>query len=127
MADTSPPRNLESRISSPNNGYADSHSEAVSRRYRLAPWMVGFVFVLLTLGNQPIIPPLNHLLELNNCRDYYALHDPSVIGPDGQLAENLCKGDLIQTRLAELLGLITTLGMPVVRPPFVSPMHALIS
>ena len=80
-------------------------------RKHLTPAIVGLVVVLVTIANQLVIPSLNRLLEANVCRDYYEKHDPSVIGPGGDIDESLCKGKSIQTKVAELIGLITTLGV----------------
>lgn len=77
---------------------------------RLTPWTIGIITVLVTFGNQLFVPPLNRLIELGMCRDYYRVHDPSVIMPGGNVKESLCKNNAIQTNVAELLGTLTTLS-----------------
>jgi hypothetical protein len=44
------------------------------------------------------------LMELNLCREYYRKVDPSVILPDGNVPEMLCKLPVIQSELAEIRG-----------------------
>jgi hypothetical protein len=53
--------------------------------------------------------PLNRVIESRYCFDYFLDHDPSVIGPGGEIAEELCKIDLVQEQLAWLQGSIETL------------------
>jgi hypothetical protein len=78
-------------------------------RLRLAPWACVMLVILSTLAARILNPPLNRLVELNICRTYYAQYDPSVIGHDGDVDEELCKLDPIQERLAYLLGLVETI------------------
>ncbi|KAK0625451.1 hypothetical protein B0T17DRAFT_273614 [Bombardia bombarda] len=52
--------------------------------------------------------PLNRVIERRLCRDYYLVHDPSVIGPDGSVREELCKEDSIQQGLGRLQGVMET-------------------
>lgn len=51
------------------------------------------------------------MLELNVCRDHYRHFDPSVIGPDGDIASKLCKVDAVQTRLANMRGILALIGV----------------
>jgi hypothetical protein len=44
------------------------------------------------------------MYELSICRDYYSRIDPGVIGPGGDVPENLCKGEHVQSDLAKLRG-----------------------
>ncbi|KAH6889764.1 major facilitator superfamily domain-containing protein [Thelonectria olida] len=53
--------------------------------------------------------PLNRLIEKRLCQDYYASTDPSVIGPDGSVDEQLCKIDLVQKGLGRIQGVMETI------------------
>jgi hypothetical protein len=53
--------------------------------------------------------PLNRVIESRYCLEYYRAHDPSVIGPGGDVLEELCKVDEVQRKLAWLQGSIETL------------------
>ena len=55
--------------------------------------------------------PFHRMLELGVCRDYYKSVDPKVIAPDGDIAENLCKLNEIQTRLARLKSVAGAIGI----------------
>lgn len=52
--------------------------------------------------------PLNRVIELRLCQEHYELHDPSAIGGDGSVPEELCKIDEVQRRLAWLQGIMET-------------------
>lgn len=50
------------------------------------------------------IAPKLRIFESSICRDYYRVHDPSVIGSDGNVPESLCKIGEVQSDLALLNG-----------------------
>ncbi|KAG6360864.1 hypothetical protein INS49_011931 [Diaporthe citri] len=52
--------------------------------------------------------PLNRVVEKRLCQEYYSQHDPSVIGPDGNIDEKLCKADPIQAGLGRIQGFMDT-------------------
>lgn len=74
----------------------------LSRRMRLVPWLAGAIGVLANAGLLLNNIPLNRVFELAICRSYYAEHDPSVIGPRGDVPEEMCKEKPIQQKLAFL-------------------------
>lgn len=80
-------------------------------RFRLVPWVAGIITLLATLGHRLNNIPLNRLFELNICREYYWRHDPSMIEPGGDVAEERCKENDIQVQLAFIVGLISTLEL----------------
>ncbi|CAI4215795.1 unnamed protein product [Parascedosporium putredinis] len=43
------------------------------------------------------------MLELGLCRDHYRVHDPSLIGDDGSVPEELCKLKGVQSSLARII------------------------
>ncbi len=48
--------------------------------------------------------PASRVIESRLCREYYAVHDPSVVGPGGEVPEGLCKVDEVQEGLGRLVG-----------------------
>ncbi|KAI9818780.1 MAG: hypothetical protein M1827_007600 [Pycnora praestabilis] len=95
-----------SRSSSPE-GFAEPSKK--HWRKRLGPFACGLVAVLINLGNQLTLVPFIRFLELGVCREYYVHNDPSVVGPDGDVAERLCKNAPMQTKVAYLFGTVTLL------------------
>lgn len=70
------------------------------------------LLILLALQNMAIKLmnlPLNRVIELRYCQQYYLQHDASQIGPGGSIPEELCKLDSIQQKLAWMQGMIETL------------------
>ncbi|KAI0104637.1 major facilitator superfamily domain-containing protein [Nemania sp. FL0031] len=69
------------------------------------------ILLLLALNNlalRLLNLPLNRVIELRYCNDYYRKHDPFVIEPGGQIDEGLCKIDPVQQKLAWLEAFIGT-------------------
>ena len=58
------------------------------------------LLIVLNIAVRLLILPLNRIIELRYCRQYYSKHDPSVIGRDGSVPENLCKINSVQEKLA---------------------------
>lgn len=52
--------------------------------------------------------PLNRILELRFCLEYYQNHHPSMIPADGLIPERDCKVDVVQERLGWLMGSFDT-------------------
>jgi hypothetical protein len=74
--------------------------------------MLLVLLILLSLqmfGVRLMHLPLNRVIELRYCQDYYNVHDPSLIDPNGNITEQLCKLDSIQQQLAWLQGLLDIL------------------
>lgn len=46
--------------------------------------------------------PLLWLYESMACKEYYRVHDPSVIGPHGAIPEEKCKLDAVQQEVAKV-------------------------
>ena len=68
------------------------------------------LFVVSTnIATRIITPPLYRLVELTICRAYYQAHNPSVIGRTGDVAEEYCKLDIVQEKLAYLMGIVETI------------------
>ncbi|ORY67034.1 major facilitator superfamily transporter [Pseudomassariella vexata] len=72
---------------------------------------VGALLGLLLLVNLAISLyqlPLNRVIERRLCREYYTQHNPSAIGREGNVAEELCKIDEVQQDLAWIQGVMET-------------------
>ena len=85
----------------------------LTRRHRLAPWVCILFAFLANLTRRLIQIPLLRICELGACRAYYAKHDPSVIGGDGNVEEYLCKTKEIQNHLAYVIGVIEVLQIVI--------------
>jgi len=66
--------------------------------------LLGIINLAIRLLNLP----LNRIIEWRYCKEFYQQHDPSVIGPDGSIPEELCKINEVQKKLAWLQGVIET-------------------
>ena len=92
--------------------------ETQSSRHPDPPWrrisshyefIILFLFAaVINLSIRLLNLPLNRIMELRYCRDYYLEHDPSVIDSNGEVEESLCKVSEIQQKLAWLGGFIDT-------------------
>lgn len=70
--------------------------------YPYAIILLGVFCMIADLGGDLVDAPEIRLLEMAVCRDYYRVHDPSVIGdaPLSYVEEHLCKNNKIQVELA---------------------------
>ncbi|KEY71913.1 hypothetical protein S7711_09116 [Stachybotrys chartarum IBT 7711] len=91
-----------------------------------------FILVLVTgFGSSLLNTPEVRLLEMALCRDFYRVHDPSVIGapPLSYVDEERCKVDSVQVELAYVVATRSLLsaipGTPAVllRLTFLQAMH----
>ncbi|KAK2768347.1 hypothetical protein FQN54_000201 [Arachnomyces sp. PD_36] len=87
-----------------NSKHAIPKSTAAEKvRFRLT--VVLFVMVLaLETGMIMSMGPLTRLYESIACRNYYSLSDPGKIGAGGQVKEELCKVNDVQTEVAAVVG-----------------------
>lgn len=67
-----------------------------------------FIFIIEVPGFLRIAPAMR-LIEQGICRDYYKVVDPSVIAPNGDVGEGLCKASEIQQKFARFRGLLGAL------------------
>jgi len=70
-------------------------------------WLVT-ALLLVNLAASLYQLPLNRVVERRLCREYYREYDPAVIGPDGNVDEELCKVDAVQQGLAWIQGVMDT-------------------
>lgn len=85
-------------------------SETRRRAYpkpSIVPLLV--LLLLVNLGTTLYQLPLNRVIEKRLCREYYIIHDPSIIDPDGNISEKHCKKNAIQQSLAWTTGTMETL------------------
>lgn len=108
-------RNDETRLSTPSESTPllsnlqreESAHETQPNRYPYFPYaviLVGLFSLVADVGGALVDMPEIRLLEMAVCRDYYRIHDPSVIGssPLAYVPEHLCKVRDIQRDLAYL-------------------------
>lgn len=90
----------------------DDDTESGSHRHQRPPSsaiaaLLGLL-LLVNLSASLYQLPLNRVVERRLCQEYYSENDPSVIGPDGNVEERLCKADPIQAGLGRIQGLMDT-------------------
>ncbi|ROW09881.1 hypothetical protein VPNG_06294 [Cytospora leucostoma] len=66
------------------------------------------VLLLVNLAASLYQLPLNRVVEGRLCREFYEQHDPSRLGPDGDVNEELCKVDIVQQGLGRIQGAMET-------------------
>jgi hypothetical protein len=101
-------------LSEPDNCIADESASNESAKPPVAPYLRTLCALLILLGLQLLAVklmslPMNRVIEMRYCKEYYREHDPSKIDPVGRIPEHLCKLDGIQQSLAWLQGAIETL------------------
>ncbi|KAH8710186.1 major facilitator superfamily domain-containing protein [Phaeosphaeriaceae sp. PMI808] len=81
--------------------------ESHHKKHPLWPLLV--LLILVNLSTVLYTLPLNRVIELRLCEEYYALHNPDAIPPhNSPIPEKLCKIDEVQRRLAWLQGIMET-------------------
>lgn len=75
---------------------------------RLAVPALIAVLIATLLSVKLISLPLNRILELRYCVQYYQTHDPSIIPTNGQIPESNCKLKVIQQQLGWMMGALDT-------------------
>lgn len=69
----------------------------------VVPYFMAIHF-LLAFCELILVAPLIKLFEQSLCISYYGAHDPSVLGPGGDVPEALCKIQAVQAPLATIRG-----------------------
>lgn len=96
--DTPKPSNVESKPTHP-----ERNASASTITFRLK--VILFVMVLaVEIGFSFLDGPMVRILESIACRQYYTEADPSQIGANGQVPEDLCKIGEVQAELAAVKG-----------------------
>lgn len=92
-------RRMESRNGGP----------AVRRRPKASIGIVLAVLLLVNLAMSVYQLPINRVIERRLCLEYYRLNDPTRVGKDGNVDEQLCKLDDVQKNLGSILGVMETI------------------
>ena len=87
------------------------------RQYTTA-WSCGALLVVISLSQTLCKTPLLRIIELDICRSYYQIYDPSVIQDDGLVDEELCKIFPVQQKLATINGFILFFSALLGSPSF---------
>lgn len=74
------------------------------RRFRIIVLVFLYVF-FIEAGIGMIVAPVTRIQEAIVCRQYYSTTDPSVVPASGEIPEELCKNDKVQSELALIRGL----------------------
>lgn len=83
----------------------DSADDAARRRLRLRLMVTLFAMILaVETGNAMVSGPTTRIYESIACRQFYEVQDPTRIGPDGQVPEELCKSKEVQGEVAMVTG-----------------------
>jgi hypothetical protein len=97
-------RDADIDVNDGNPKYAVPKGPATEQvRFRLT--VVLFIMVLaLEIGMIMSMGPLTRIYESIACRNYYEQRDPGKIGANGQVKEELCKVNEVQTEVAAVVG-----------------------
>ena len=84
-------------------------AEEAQLKKKKKPWvflivLAFFLIAIVDVGAFLAEAPKTRVFEANLCVRYFEKHDPSKIGPDGTVKEELCKEDAIQSKLAMIFG-----------------------
>lgn len=82
------------------------YSAAWRLRRRWTPYLCILTMLILDLALQGMVSPRNRAIELAVCREYYAVHNPSVIRHGGFVHESSCKIGAIREEVAWLKSLL---------------------
>jgi hypothetical protein len=81
--------------------------------YLPALYIIFILIILTDLSEYIIRAPLQRVIESVLCKYYFQEHDPSMIGPDGEVPEPSCKIASVQQDLAKLNGWLNFIdGIP---------------
>lgn len=76
----------------------------ISQRWLLLIIYLFFLVVTIDVGEFLAVPPKTRVFEASLCFRYYQKYDPSKINDDGTVAEELCKINAVQEKLAAIMG-----------------------
>lgn len=110
------PDDLQPSLQSEQNNAHAGHDEPKTKRQdhisgrwsSLAVPSLLFVLLMTLLSVRLMALPLNRLLELRYCLEYYQAHDPARIPSDGDIPESDCKVEHVQQRLGWIMGAFDT-------------------
>jgi hypothetical protein len=97
-------RSVKTRASNAVKAFLDHWS-----RWKVI-YICGLFVFIIDIPEFMRVAPFLRMFELGVCRDYYKVVDPSVIAPNGDVEEALCKLGEIQSRFATLRGVLGAIG-----------------
>jgi hypothetical protein len=88
-------------------GVSDHGPDAAAARERLRLRLMITLFSIIFFvetGGAMTVAPTTRIFEAIACRQYYEIHDMSVIDSHGNIPEELCKGSIVQAEVAIVKG-----------------------
>jgi len=80
-------------------------SSAMQDRLRIKVIVIIAILILsVETGASMMSGPTTRIFEAITCKQYYESHDPSQIGSNGKIPEELCKLESIQSEIAFVKG-----------------------
>lgn len=98
------PSSEQTEISPDGESENASKVSSESNRARFTMCILLLLLGLQIMAVRIVSLPLNRIIELRYCQEYYTQHDPSKIELGGNIPEELCKIDIVQQRLAWMHG-----------------------
>lgn len=85
------PRRSPSQVRLLQGQYESIHTTPAKARLTRTAAVCALIYFLHVFSEYVVMAPRLRLFELGFCREYYQQHDPSKLGPDGDVEESLCK------------------------------------
>ena len=90
---------------SPTQADIDSLADKKARKFRTrVTLLIALLIVAVDLPSVMFNASMVRILESIYCQQYYSAHDPSKIGVDGKIPEDMCKIEDVQASLSSLRG-----------------------
>ena len=90
---------------SPTQTEIDSLADKKAKKFRArVTILIALLIVAVDLPSVMFGASLVRILESIYCEQYYTAHDPTKIGLNGKVAEDLCKIEEVQSQLSSLRG-----------------------
>ncbi|KAF4551452.1 MFS efflux pump-like protein [Elsinoe fawcettii] len=100
---------VEADLEQPISPQPSEAEEPWTRTHKATVILAALFVICFQIADILRFTPSMRLYELGLCRRYYQQHDPSLISPDGHVAEQYCKISSIQEDLSALKGWMSTL------------------
>lgn len=88
-------------------GHGSPHDQPQRQPSLAVPALLS-VLLLTLLSVRLLALPLNRILELRYCLEYYQVHDPAKIPSHGEIPESDCKLEDVQRKLGWMMGALDT-------------------
>lgn len=103
------PSSEQAKVAPDANSENARNASSDSNRARSTICILLLLLGLQIMAVRIVSLPLNRMIELRYCWEYYTRYDPSKIEIGGKIPEKLCKIDIVQQRLAWMHGSIEML------------------